>query len=173
MNLAFRFSKKDKPIRVITKLPQSDYVKVVGSKDVDVAKIGRAVKFGESQLRKDGNLYFGVQDPLCGITARIVWLHVTKPGHVLEVHYPNRSTQKKPYDAVVTVYPLDDRICVKVDGILWTFYKFDARKQPEGIADPQIWTHLVDELKDPREVIVALCEYVIQRDEMASAKSRK
>ena len=173
MNLAFRLSAQDKPIRVVTRLPKPDYVRTVGSKDVDVAKITRDVKFGDSVLRKDGNLYFGVQDPLCGVTARIVWLHVTEPGHVLEIHYPNRVTQKKPHDAVVTVFPLDDRICVKVDGILWTFYKFDAKDHPEGIADPQIWTHLVDELKDPKEVIAALCEYVIQRDEMTSAKSQK
>lgn len=169
MNLSFRLpGQNEKPIRVVTKYPDTWY-NSIKSTDITADKITREVELAEDPIRIEGNLFFVVQPPIALLTARIAWAHVVEPGHILEVHYPNRVTQKKPHEDKVVVNIIDagerSRIAINVDNLLWTFLRAD-------VIDPQILEHLANEGMG-KEIIAECCRLIVMRNEPTSDENRK
>jgi len=164
MNISFRLpGQNEKPIRVVTRVPVEFY-DTIASVDITPDKITRTVKFSDPPIRREGNLFFVVQPPIALLTARMAWSHLLDLGHILEVHYPNRVTQKKPHENEVMISMMEDRIAINIDNLLWAFLRTD-------IPDPLIWEQLAP-AGQGKEVIAECCRLVVMRHETSSGNRK-
>ena len=120
----------------------------VKAADMDTEKVSRKFALSPQPLDDTGQLYFELVDQVGG---SLLWLHLSVPGCVTEVRYPSGNKVESPTKDVVTVYRMEDKVVIDVDGIQYSLLSNE-------IADPYI-----KDIEDPKEMAIAFAKDLMSR----------
>ena len=151
MIVSWKAPEQKHPLLIKTKGKKEDAV-AIKLEDLDAKKITRKVVVSPTALDDTGQLYFEIVDgPFRAGGVGMCWLHLLDTEFLEEVRYPSGSKIDKPRKDVVTVYRMEDKVVVDVDGIQYSFLS-------EQTADP-----FIKDMTDGKEMVVRLLEDMLGR----------
>jgi hypothetical protein len=160
MKAQFPRDKEGKPGALITLHTTWDRDRYLGIQipDLKVEVIARAVAFVTTSIPEPSSLCVTEGSEM---RVRICWGQMVDLNHLAKISYSDRKTQHRPRSVGIGVRVSQEKVVVEVDGVNWLFWRMTP-EHPEGIPAPEL-----AQVKDPRDVIVDCCRFVMLRHSLS------
>jgi len=156
MVVQFKAEGQKNPLLVSTKGEKKD-IEAIKSEDVNPGLIKRKIKMSPEALDEHGQLFFEIVDgPWAKLGVGMLWHHLLDEKFIVKIEYPGGAKIEAPTKEEVTVYKLQNGVAIDVDAMQY-FFPNDLDGRPH-IADP-----FIKDMTDPKAMIVALIEDILDR----------